>query len=85
MDLIASTWMTRSLDEPVASVGLEEDGSVTAGGWNGSVKRWDDKGDLLWSTILNDRVNDIVFHRDCLIATAGLHIVCRLLFGDISR
>lgn len=85
MDLIASTWMTRSLDEPVASVGLEEDGSVTAGGWNGSVKRWDDKGDLLWSTILNDRVNDIVFHRDCLIATAGLHIVCLEKSSGIVR
>ena len=76
MDLLATTWMTRSLEEPVASVAIESDGSVVAGGWNGALKRWDPKGELLWKTVLNDRVNDLMFHGNYLIATAGLHLVC---------
>ena len=76
MDLLATTWMTRSLEEPVASVAIENDGSVVAGGWNGALKRWDPKGELLWKTVLNDRVNDLMFHGNHLIATAGLHLVC---------
>lgn len=76
MDLLATTWMTRSLEEPVASVAIEEDGSVVAGGWNGALKRWNPKGDLLWKTVLNDRVNDLIFCGNHLIATAGLHLVC---------
>ena len=59
MDLLACTWMTRSLGEAVASVALEEDDSVLVGGWNGTLKRWDEKGDLLWSAQLNDRINDL--------------------------
>ena len=76
MDLLACTWMTRSLGEAVASVALEEDASVLVGGWNGTLKRWDEKGDLLWSTQLNDRINDLALGEDCIIATAGLHLVC---------
>tara|TARA_B100000795_G_C22761484_1_gene423797 strand:- start:371 stop:1450 length:1080 start_codon:yes stop_codon:yes gene_type:complete len=76
MDLVASAWMTRSLGEPVASVTLEEDGTVLVGGWDGSFKRWNEQGDLVWSTQLNDRVNDVAVHDDCLVATAGLHLVC---------
>ena len=76
MDLLASTWMTRSLGEAVASVALEEDHSVLVGGWNGTLKRWDEKGDLLWSAQLNDRINDLAVHPECVIATAGLHLVC---------
>ena len=76
MDLIASTWMTRSLGEAVASVALEEDGAAVVGGWDGSLKRWNDQGDLLWAIKLNDRVNEVSIHDDCLVATAGLHIVC---------
>jgi hypothetical protein len=76
MDLLASTWMTRSLGEPVASVALEQDDSVLVGGWDGCLKRWDSKGDLLWSTRLNDRVNDVATHGDSIVATAGLHVVC---------
>lgn len=76
MDLLACTWMTRSLGEAVASVALEEDDSVLVGGWNGTLKRWDEKGDLLWSAQLNDRINDLALGEDCIIATAGLHLVC---------
>lgn len=76
MDLLASTWMTRSLGEAVASVALDEDHSVLVGGWNGTLKRWNEKGDLLWSTQLNDRINDIALNKECVIATAGLHLVC---------
>tara|TARA_B100000768_G_scaffold71899_1_gene68965 strand:+ start:7187 stop:8266 length:1080 start_codon:yes stop_codon:yes gene_type:complete len=76
MDLIASTWMTRSLGEAVASVALEANGSVLVGGWDGALKRWNEQGDLLWATKLNDRVNEVQRHEGCLVATAGLHVVC---------
>lgn len=76
MDLLASTWMTRSLGEAVASVALEADGCVIVGGWDGALKRWNEQGDLLWATRLNDRVNEVAHHGDCLVATAGLHVVC---------
>jgi hypothetical protein len=42
MDLLASTWMSRSLGEAVASVALDDDHSVLVGGWNGALKRWDE-------------------------------------------
>jgi hypothetical protein len=76
MDLLASTWMSRSLGEAVASVALDDDHSVLVGGWNGALKRWDEKGELLWSTQLNDRINDLAVNNECVIATAGLHLVC---------
>ena len=42
MDLLSSTWMTRSLGESASALYLEQDdGSLFAGGWDGRLKYWD--------------------------------------------
>ena len=49
MDLRDLAWMVRHLDEPVSSVHVLPDAGLIAGGWDGCVKRWDERGELLWS------------------------------------
>ena len=76
MDLFSAAWMTRSLDEAVAAVYLDEDEQLFAGGWDGKFKHWNAEGDLLWSTQLNDRISVISRKGDHVFATAGLHVTC---------
>lgn len=76
MDLLSSTWMTRSLGESVSALYLGDDGSLLAGGWNGRLKYWDQDGALVWTVSLPDRITILSVQDDAVFATAGLHVVC---------
>ena len=75
MDLLGACWMIRSLEQPVASVSFDEQNNLVAGGWDGQIRKWNSDGDLLWSENLPDRITEIIFHKDQIILTSGLHIV----------
>ncbi len=75
MDLIQAAWMIRDLGQPVSAIDVEED-SIIAGGWDGSLKKWNSDGDLLWSAQCNDRIEAILRIDDYVIVTSGLHITC---------
>ena len=75
MDLLGACWMVRSLEQAVSSVSFDQQNNLVAGGWDGQMRKWNSDGDLLWSENLPDRISEIVFHQDQIIATSGLHIV----------
>jgi len=67
--------MIRDLGQPVSAIDVEED-SIIAGGWDGSLKKWNSDGDLLWAAQCNDRIEAILRIDDYVIVTSGLHITC---------
>ncbi len=75
MDLIQAAWMIRDLGQPVSAIDIEEE-SIIAGGWDGSLKKWNGDGDLLWSAQCEDRIEAILRIDDYVIVTSGLHITC---------
>ena len=76
MDLFASAWMTRSLEESVSALHLEQYGGIFAGGWDGCLKHWDAEGELMWTASLPDRITVLALDGGSVFATAGLHVVC---------
>ncbi len=75
MDLLGACWMVRSLEQSVSSVSFDRQNNLVAGGWDGQIRKWNSDGDLLWSENLPDRISEILFHKDQIIVTSGLHIV----------
>ena len=75
MDLLGACWMIRSLEQSIASVALDKDNNLIAGGWDGQIRKWNIEGDLIWTQLLPDRISEIVFFKDRIIVTSGLHIV----------
>ena len=67
--------MIRDLGQPVSAIDVEEE-SIIAGGWDGSLKKWNGDGDLLWAAQCDDRIEAILRIDDYVIVTSGLHITC---------
>ena len=76
MDLVQAAWMIRDLGQPVSSIHICEDASVIAGGWDGSLKKWDHEGTILWAAQCADRIESILIVNDLVVVTSGLHVTC---------
>lgn len=74
MDLAQAAWMIRDLSQPVSAIDLDQDSNLIAGGWDGSLKKWNADGDLLWTAQCQDRIESILRIENSVIVTTGLHI-----------
>ena len=67
-------WMVRDLGERPSSLHLTTN-HLFVGGWDGRLTCWNIEGNQEWTTLLPNRIQEIVSDNNNVYATSGLFIV----------